>query len=360
MKFGNIYKGSGVRAYAGWPTIAKDDDGNILCVFSGNRYEHICPFGQTLMVVSKDDGLTFSDPVVVVNTPFDDRDGGICCRGKQVLVTSFNNTLEFQKRMVEERKPKNADIYLDYIAKNADADVSEVCSSISVSEDGGKTFIKKYPVPISSPHGPIVLKDGRYLHVGRAFSIERTDIPREHETNELPEGVYYQFSDDGYTWTEPKLIPIDYKNDLYCEPHVIELNNGEVLVGIRFHPDFNHGIMKTVGIVSKNNISSWGEPFFFDIDGMPPHFFRHSSGAIIMTYGKRTEPRSEMAIVSFDDGNTWSKPTVISKFSDSGDLGYPSSVELNDGKILTAYYQHDVGEVNCIKYTIWSLDEIEK
>ena len=50
----------------------------------------------------------------------------------------------------------------------------------------------------------------------------------------------------------------------------------------------------------------------------------------------------------------------ISKFSDSGDLGYPSSVELNDGKILTAYYQHDVGEVNCIKYTIWSLDEIEK
>ncbi|MBO5286468.1 MAG: exo-alpha-sialidase [Clostridia bacterium] len=358
MKFGIIYQGKGERAYSGWPTITKLDNGDILCGFSGNRYEHICPFGQTLLTVSHDDGLTFSDPVAVVNTPFDDRDGGVTGKGKQVLVTSFNNTFEFQKRMVEERKPKNADIYLDYINKNANADVNEVCSSITVSEDYGKTFNVKYKIPISSPHGPIVLKDGRYFHVGRAFSIERTDIPREKETDELPEGIYYQFSDDGYNWTEPQLIPIDYADDLYCEPHAIELNNGEVLVGIRYHKNFDHSVMRIVGIVSKNNISDWEKPFMFDVDGSPPHFFRHSSGAIIMTYGKRSEPRSEMATVSFDDGKTWSEPKVISKISESGDLGYPSSVELNDGSIFTAYYQREVGEVSTIKYTIFDIKEL--
>ena len=47
-----------------------------------------------------------------------------------------------------------------------------------VSEDGGNTFPKRYEVPISCPHGPIVLKDGRYFYVGRAFGIKeawRTD-----------------------------------------------------------------------------------------------------------------------------------------------------------------------------------------
>jgi hypothetical protein len=39
-----------------------------------------------------------------------------------------------------------------------------------------------------------------------------------------------------------------------------------------------------------------------------------------------------------------------------GDLGYPSSVELSDGSILTVYYQKQAGDKFCsILYTKWEL-----
>ena len=40
----------------------------------------------------------------------------------------------------------------------------------------------------------------------------------------------------------------------------------------------------------------------------------------------------------------------------SSDLGYPCSVELDDGRILTVYYQQKPGESNCvIMQSIWEL-----
>ena len=58
------------------------------------------------MVVRNEDGETWSVPMVINDTPLDDRDGGILAFGeKDVIVTSFTNTVEFQ------RKRKSADAY---------------------------------------------------------------------------------------------------------------------------------------------------------------------------------------------------------------------------------------------------------
>ena len=42
-------------------------------------------------------------------------------------------------------------------------------------------------------------------------------------------------------------------------------------------------------------------------------------------------------MISTDDGQTWEQAIVLRDDGPDGDLGYPASVELADGSILTAY-----------------------
>ena len=81
--------------YFGWPTAVRLQNGKIAVVASGFRLGHVCPFGKTVISYSEDEGETFTYPAPVIDTPLDDRDGGILAYGKSgVIVTSFNNTRE--------------------------------------------------------------------------------------------------------------------------------------------------------------------------------------------------------------------------------------------------------------------------
>src|SRR5690242_12471663 len=75
--------------YIGWPTITRTKSNELLIVFSGNRDAHICPYGVTQMVRSNDSGITWSAPVIVNNTPLDDRDAGILETNNGILLISW-------------------------------------------------------------------------------------------------------------------------------------------------------------------------------------------------------------------------------------------------------------------------------
>ena len=75
--------------YIGWPTIIRTRAGELIIAFSGDRDSHICPYGKTEMVRSSDEGKTWSDPVVIRNTPLDDRDAGLVETPDGTLVTSW-------------------------------------------------------------------------------------------------------------------------------------------------------------------------------------------------------------------------------------------------------------------------------
>ena len=64
------------------------------------------------------------------------------------------------------------------------------------------------------------------------------------------------------------------------------------------------------------------------------------------------------AFVSYDGGETWEDEYFLSRDADCGDLGYPASVELEDGSIFTLYYQQYAAEDKknrSILYTRWNL-----
>ena len=75
--------------YVAWPTIARTTDGELFVVFSGDRDEHVCPYGKTQLIRSNDDGETWSSAETINSTPLDDRDSGIIELRSGALVMSW-------------------------------------------------------------------------------------------------------------------------------------------------------------------------------------------------------------------------------------------------------------------------------
>ncbi len=76
--------------------------------------------------------------------------------------------------------------------------------------------------------------------------------------------------------------------------------------------------------------------------GFPANLLALRDGGILCAYGYRRLPYGLKACLSYDEGNTWDLKNEILLRSDGShyDLGYPSSVELEDNQIFTVYYFH--------------------
>ena len=91
-----------------------------------------------------------------------------------------------------------------------------------------------------------------------------------------------------------------------------------------------------------------------ELGGSPAHLMWHSSGRLVSVYGYREAPYGIRAMISDDGGKTWTTDYVIDDQGQSGDLGYPATVELKDGSLLTLYYENRDG-VSRIMYNVWKL-----
>lgn len=76
----------------------------------------------------------------------------------------------------------------------------------------------------------------------------------------------------------------------------------------------------------------WGQRY------RSPWPLRLRDGRIVVVFARREYPPSIAAIVSEDDGRTWSDEAIIRDDAEGSDMGYPVATELDDGRIFTAYY----------------------
>jgi sialidase-1 len=94
---------------------------------------------------------------------------------------------------------------------------------------------------------------------------------------------------------------------------------------------------------SKDGGKTWSEPHSIGVWGLPSHLLRLRDGRLVMTYGHRRKPFGNQARISTDNGQTWGEAMILSGDGIGGDLGYPSTVELPDGTLLTVWYESDGG-----------------
>ena len=319
--------------YFGWPSIARLQNGKIAVAASGFRLRHICPFGKTVISYSEDDGETYTAPAPVIDTVLDDRDGGIVPFGeKGVIVTSFNNSVEFQRRFAASSYDLG---YLELITPQEEQ--KALGATFRISNDCGVTFGEIHKSPVTSPHGPAELPDGTLLWVGRTFSPKD-----EEQTRDCIQA--FQIAPDGsMTYVgEIENIKIGDESPLSCEPHTIVLDDGTILAHIRVQLNGEKKLFTIYQSSSNDNGKTWTkpEPVLPRLGGSPPHLFRHSSGMLICTYGYREAPFGIKAMFSSDGGKTWDTGNDIYINNVNGDLGYPSTIELRDGSLLTVFYAH--------------------
>ena len=354
--------------YCGWPTLGRGDDGVLYLAASGFRNAHICPFGRTILCTSRDEGKTWSSPRVINDTPLDDRDAGIISAGKgKILVSWFtadtrNSGRDPYRNAADDTSKKH---YRDALIRMTDENSGRWLGSwVRTSGDGGETWSDAVKIPVTAPHGPILLRDGNLVYLGKEFL-------KDSEKALKAEGdiVLFKSSDRGFSWQRKGTVLMHKgtKNAHYFEPHVVELPSGKLLGFIRFQdvkdlpPVAEKGLVHFSMMVSESSDGgeTWSEARPLNFHGSPPHLMVHTSGAVVCTYGRRLEPYGERAMISRDEGLSWDYDYILRDDGPDRDLGYPSSVELSDKSILTAYYQKpDSAEDKCgILTTRWELPE---
>ena len=345
--------------YHGWPTIARTADGELVVVFSGRRSEHVCPYGQTVLVRSQNSGVTWSEPELVNNTPLDDRDAGIIILRDGTWVISWFTSVYYkvwQKRMRQSYGDAEVDRWRPYMdAITPEVQQEWLDSWTRRSTDRGKTWEPPVRAKATSPHGPIELSDGRLLYVGGGEPRRGISV-----------GVM-ESTDQGRSWTLCSEIPLapGTRRNWYTEPHTVETASGRIVCLFRFqiqpkesgqNSPFRDDFM--LQTESDDGGHTWHPLHQTPLQCHPPHLIRLKNDDLLVVYGGRYAPYGERGCLSKDNGQTWDidNEFVIRDDAPNNDLGYPASVQLDDGSIYTVYYQvEQPNEKPCIMGTRWEL-----
>lgn len=338
--------------YHGWPTLARGGDGRLWAVCSGGRERHVCPFGRVDLYISNDGGRTWGWPRTLLDGDLDDRDAGVLVTRKgTILVTTFTS-LAYEATLTSAEKSGKwpADRLARWRAAHNRLDARQRKEQLGQwmirSTDGGRTWSPPYSSIVNSPHGPVELADGRLLYAGK-----------ELWTGERRNGVCESL-DDGQTWKWLSTLPTR-DGDLasaYHELHAVQAPSGRLIVQIRNEnkQDDNH----TLQSESEDGGKTWSVPHMIGVWGTPSHLLRLKSGNLLMTYGHRRPPLGNQARLSRDEGRTWSEPMVISSDGITGDLGYPSTAQLEDGSLISIWYEVMKGSAAAVlRQARWKLEE---
>lgn len=327
--------------YFGWPSVDRLPDGTLAMVCSGFRTSHVDPFGKGVICYSWDEGKTWTRPAVVIDTLEDDRDCGILVYNGKVLMNSFNNGTFFQKDYGDKRfLTPFTQAYYQILNHRIDEEDEKTYGSVYVTSDNGYQFSEVKRAPVQSPHGPCLMPDGKLFWIGTPMKMGEKH-PGQLDCYSIDENETFTYLS---TITSPE-------GCCFCEPHAIAVD-GKIIVHIRENVSF-----AVWQCESEDGGKTWNEAYPLGVEnGSPPHLLRHSNGTLISVYGRRRPPYGQRVMFSRDDGKTWDVDYILRDDAPDSDLGYPATVELKDGSLLTVYYQKESKEGPCvIMQSIWQL-----
>ena len=140
-------------------------------------------------------------------------------------------------------------------------------------------------------------------------------------------------------------------------PASLQLEDGGIITAIRSRDSSGHN--DSINMMrSEDNGQSWATistpaPRTGN-GGNPPSMIRLADGRICLTYGYRDDPYGIHAVLSEDNGSSWTDPLIIRDNGGNHDIGYPRCIQRADGQVVTIYYYNDSPEgERYIAATIW-------
>lgn len=143
-------------------------------------------------------------------------------------------------------------------------------------------------------------------------------------------------TDKGKTWSPPMEIAADPEHEVhYVESGFVRLRSGKLIIMHRTESYLQQS-------ESTDDGKTWTKPRKTPMWGWVSHLLELRDGRILCTYGYRRAPFGVRGCLSNDGGKTWDIANEIVLRDDGGtsDLGYPSSVEFDDGRVLTVYWMN--------------------
>lgn len=212
------------------------------------------------------------------------------------------------------------------------------------SADGGRSWCASV-APSTAPfeggyglRGGVVLDDGGVL-------LPLCDCPAYRRVFVL------RSCDGGRSWSAPSPVA-DLPGRLFEEPAPLRLPDGRILLLLR------ENVSRSLWQVeSADHGRRWSAPVPTGIDGYPGHLCALPDGRLLCTYGFRRPPFAIRAVLSADGGRSWTTEAPLAVASDLGskDLGYPCTLPLADGALLTVFYARDRDGVTGLGFRRWCL-----
>lgn len=322
--------------YLAWPAITRTGDGDILVLYTSTD-EHLGPCGKIKMSRSRDNGETWEAPVTIFDTVIDDRESGITTLQDGTLMTFYWSThwnAQTYRDLPGEAYPKEVvDAWIERVNQEDYLKSAHLHGAWNaISKDGGHTWSD----PVrgkDSIHGGVQLQSGKILVAAYRGQGENINICSCDE----PLGPWARIAT--VVTPHPRKIR-------FGEPHLTQLTNGRIILLIRATaiPYNDKSPQSYVWMsFSDDDGETWVDPYPTPLWGLPPHVTQLSDGRVLATYGHRRPPYGERACLS-EDGVHWHKEdeVIIHGEAPGHDLGYPVSLELEPGRVLTVYYQPNV------------------
>jgi hypothetical protein len=293
-----------VKGQGYFPVLVKLADGSLGAVIRGGA-PHIGRAGRLDWIRSTDGGKTWSAPTVIVDSEWDDRIPAVGVMPDGAIVVAWAEASTYNEK------------------GEFDVEAGAYTPKFSISTDAGAAWSKPKLLEASfdngSPYGRIiVLADGTALMSMYQFPSDATCILRS--------------TDKGRTWGDATELPG------HDETALLEKPDGNLLAFTRAEGSGTHGLDLAE---STDGGRTWCEP----LPHLKPHQWPFDAcispdGGILLTYGCRIGPYGVGAVLSHDGGETWrfSHRVFLAWDSESTDTGYPSTVLLDDGTIVTMYY----------------------
>jgi sialidase-1 len=296
--------------------------------------EHISNDGDVILLRSKDGGQTWGDKQTIAGIKdLDEREAcGIQIKDGTIVAAVFYNNLYDADGVYKGKGSKPA----------TQPGFHGLGSYIITSTDNARTWSAPKPLdtsamPFTSIEGPtdapIEMPDASLLMAVIGYGIDKD--PKNVGS------VMLRSTDKGQTWKYLSTIADDPAGKLggFMEPGIVRTKTGRIVAAMR-----NHAVDNAIWIAcSDDDGKTWFPVRKTDLLGHPVDLIQLSDGRLLATYGIRSEhakPEGIRACFSSDNGETWDPQTEVQLRKDflNWDIGYPESLELPDGRVLTVYY----------------------
>jgi len=355
-------------AYISHPSITLLDNGEWLAAFNHSRRREPRmhppgdPLFRTLLARSADQGATWEAPYFA---PDFDWSGTECpgiaqLRDGTVVLTQFRfGWYPLAKAKKRRAAGENISICLPDRGWTEDFGDDDWSRSrytwargyhglyAHLSDDGGRSFertVKIDPTPYRDGYsrtGVIELADGRVAYA----------VTEHHPPTSL--NTYILFSStSGRTWDPPALIAA-VPEPVFGEPDIAEVRPGELLCVLR--DSGRTGYLHSCR--SCDSGKTWSAPERTPLFGHPGHLLVLADGRLLCTYGRRQEPFGIRACLSEDGGCTWQleREIVVRDDLPNADLGYPTTIEYEPGRLFCCYYGQEPDGITCVQGTCVTL-----